>query len=133
MHAAVFRVLPTTQVSETNQVSGTPYTVGSTILSGATLSGVIDAQKCLVCNITAPSNLRGVTTVTITHSDQPDGTFTTLTTLSSGAADYTITLTASKTIPLDTGLTAGLGYIKLVPNTAPNADLVLKIGVKEAA
>ncbi len=136
MHAADFRILPTELVSEKNKVNGAAYTVGSTLVSGTTssqFSGVVDAGKCVVRNITTPSSLLGVATLRIFHSDQPDGTFTVLKQLNS-ATDYTITLTASSTIPLDTILTAGLGYIKFAPNaTVTGGDLVIKIGVKQEA
>lgn len=136
MHAADFRILPVSQVNETNTVYGTPYLVGSTIASGASASGVIDAGKMLPMNITTPSDLRSVSTLTITHSDQPNGTFTPLIgTLNDGTQTaYTITLHTSVTIPLDTSIIQGLGYIKLIPNQAPSGgDLVLKIGGKQAA
>lgn len=136
MHAAVFRILPVTLTLETNVINGTAYTVGSTLAVGTTssgFSGVVDAGKCLVCNISTDANLRNVASVRIFHSDQPDGTFTVLKQLNS-ATDYTITLTASSTVPIDTGLTAGLGYIKFAPNaTVTGGDLILKVGVKEAA
>lgn len=139
MHAADFRILPVTNITEpanylpsnlAGVLQGTTLPVGTT---SSQFSGIVDAGKCLVCNITAPADLLGVASVRIFHSDQPNGTFTVLKQLNS-ATDYTITLTASSTIPIDTGLTAGLGYIKLAPNaTVTGGDLVLKIGVKQAA
>lgn len=135
MHAADFRILPVTNITEpANYLPNNLALVlqGSTIPSGGSASGVIDAGKMLPMNITTPANLRGVATLTITHSDQPNGTFTVLKQLNS-ATNYTITLTASSTIPIDTMLTQGLGYIKLIPDAAPNADLVLKVGGKQAA
>lgn len=139
MHAADFRILPVSNITDPINPADNEWAgilQGTTILSGTTssgFSGVVDAQKCLVCNITTDANLRGVASVRIFHSDQPNGTFTVLKQLNS-ATDYTITLTASSTIPIDTGLTAGLGYIKLAPNaTVTGGDLILKIGVKQAA
>lgn len=139
-HAAKFVKLPTALTTDpTNPPNGNPWRnvlQGTTLASGTTssqFSGVVDASACLVCNITTPADLLGVASIKIFHSEEPDGTFTVLKQLNS-AADYSITLTASSTIPIDTGLTAGLGYIKLQPNaTVTGGDLVLKVGTKAAA
>lgn len=135
-HAAKFITLPIANTTNPTNPIDNPWSgvlQGSTIASGATDSGVLDATACLVCNITCPSSLRGVSTVTIKHSRTPNGTFTTLKQLNS-ATDYTVTLTASSTVPIDTGLTAGLGYIKFVANTVTSGGtLALEVGAKAAA
>ncbi len=136
MHAADFRILPVTNTTDPTNPTQNPWASvlqGTTIPSGANTSGVVDAGKMLPMNITTPSNLRGIATLTIQHSDQPNGTFTVLKQLNS-ATDYTITLTASSTIPIDTMLTQGLGYIKFVGNTtASGGNLAFKVGGKQAA
>jgi hypothetical protein len=102
-----------------------------TITSGGTNSTDIVANTMLLASITLPSSLAGAASFTIQKRDDINLTYTTVTAVS-GGSDYIITLTASKTIPLDKNVVTGLGVFRLVANTAAAADLVIGINGVEA-
>jgi hypothetical protein len=102
-----------------------------TISSGGINSTDIVGNTVLISSITLPSSLAGAASFTIQKKDDINLTYTTVTAVSSGS-DYTITLAASKTIPLDKNIVTGLGVFRLVANTATAADLVIGINGVEA-
>ena len=96
-----------------------------TIPSGTTVSNAIFLNSSNLSGIITPANLRGVTSITLTHSDKETGTFTPY--KDSNSVSWFITLSTSSTLSINPLNVKGLlPWIKFVPNTAPSADLVIE-------
>lgn len=105
------------------------YDLTVTIASGQDTSGEIDLGGSKLVGLYIPSSLRSVATLTLLTAPEPGGTFVELANAEgSGAANYTITLTANKYVWLGPEKTAGLQFIKLKGNAnASGGDLVLRL------
>lgn len=104
-----------------------------TVANGATeASTPVNVTKGLSGSITCPASIGAATTMKFQHSLTENGTYTYITTSGSNA-DYEITLGASKTIPLDTSLFVGVGWIKPVLDQDPTADVTFTLNYKEAS
>lgn len=104
-----------------------------TVSNGSTQSSsYVNLTKGLLGSITCPANIGSATTLTFQHSKASDGTFTTITDPADGSSDYTVTLTASKTIPINTNLFVGVGYLKVSVNLDPGTDITFDLNWKDA-
>lgn len=96
------------------------YNLTATILSGATTSQEIDLAGADLCGLFMPASFTG-TSIKITASNASGGTFVTV--QDGLGADYSLTVSASKYIPVSNlALVAGLRFIKLVSGSSEGAD-----------
>jgi len=110
------------------------------IASGASTGVEFDLSLGLPCSISIPASLANLTTITFTRTTIA-GFVTTLTNVATGSAgalaDFVVTLTASKTIPLPQDVFKGIKSFKIQGGTlaspqAANADITFVINYVEA-
>jgi hypothetical protein len=99
----------------------------ATIASGQNTSDEIDLSGTDLCGIEFPAAMTGAT-MKIQMASASGGTFKTVQKDEVGGGDYTITVTASKYVPItNLAVVAGLRFIKLVSasNEAADRSIVL--------
>lgn len=99
--------------------------INVTIANGQTTSAEIDLSGLQLVGVWIPAAITG-TTMTFTAATATGGTFSTIYEVA-GAASYSITIGASRFIPIDPRVFSGLRYIKLVAGSAQAADRVITI------
>lgn len=104
------------------------YDLTVTIASGQTTSGEVDLTGCDLCGIFMPAAFTG-TTLKIQAASAPGGTFVTV---QDGAGnDYTLTVAASKYIPISNlAIVSGLRFIKFVSGSSEAADRALTLAAR---
>lgn len=103
----------------------------ATIASGGTTSGAIEVPNGQPVGLFLPSALTG-TAMTFTAASSENGSFIAVQAVD-GASVYSVTVAASKYVPLDPRVFAGLQYIKLVSGSAEGADRSIVVALREVS
>lgn len=99
----------------------------ATILSGQTTSDEIDLNGTTLCGFHLPAAITG-TTLKITAASAAGGTFNTV---QSAGADYSLTIAASKYVPIENlAIVSGLRFIKIVSGSSEGADRLVGIATR---
>jgi hypothetical protein len=107
------------------------YDLTATIAVSGTTSGAVDLSGCTLVGLFIPATFDG-TTLTITASSTPGGTYVSVQQDHTSASAYTITTAASRFVPLDNlYIPLGLEFIKLVAgSTQTTTDTVITLAVR---
>jgi len=106
------------------------YDLIAAIPSGQTTSQEIDLSGNALCGFFFPSAFTGAT-LKITAATMSGGTFETVQADELGSGDYTITVTASKYVPItNLAIIAGLRFIKLVSASSEAAARSITLVVR---
>ncbi len=100
-----------------------------TILSGASESATgLDLSAYTLMGLYIPAEFDG-TTLTLKAAPSVNGAYVTI---QSAGADYTITTTASRYVPIETlAIVAGIRFLKITTGTAQTGDTVITPALRE--
>ncbi len=99
----------------------------ATILSGQTTSAEVDLCGTQLVGLYVPAAITG-TSVKLLAAPVSGGTFVTV---QSSGADFTLTVAASKYVPIENlAVVAGLRFIKLVSASTEAADRVITLSTR---
>lgn len=88
--------------------------------SGAVSTGIIGTENTQLMGLEFPAAMTG-TSMTFTGSRSSGGTYVTITEVG-GASNYTVTVSASKFVPVEPRVFATFPFIKLVSGSAEGAE-----------
>jgi hypothetical protein len=96
------------------------YDKTATIANAATTSEAVDLAGCVLCGVFLPAEFDN-TTLAFTAAPTLGGTYVAVRNLS--GADLSITVAASRYVPLDPDMFAGLRFVKLVTGAQTGATV----------
>lgn len=97
--------------------------VTATIANSGTTSDVVDLNLGQLVGLIFPASMTG-TALTFTMSTSSGGTYVGVKDVG-GAADYSLTVTSSKYVPIDPRVFCGIRYVKLVSGSSETGAKVI--------